>query len=114
MKKAGEHIRVNFGQSPFVFDIDGMMSVSRGFTLSGPQSLGATISLPSSNDPYLLENESSTSAFQILRQLIAAWDGPLEVLRALIVKQGAFISPAQAIVLADEQILARRRVEFHV
>ena len=28
MKKTGEHIRVNFGQSPFVFDIDGMMSVS--------------------------------------------------------------------------------------
>lgn len=23
-----EHIRVNFGQTPFVFDIDGMMSVS--------------------------------------------------------------------------------------
>lgn len=28
MKKTGEHIRVNFGQSPFVFDIDGMMSAS--------------------------------------------------------------------------------------
>ncbi|PQE25365.1 SPRY domain-containing protein [Rutstroemia sp. NJR-2017a BBW] len=28
MKKSGEHIRVNFGQSPFVYDIDGMMSVS--------------------------------------------------------------------------------------
>lgn len=26
MKKTGEHIRVNFGQRPFVFDIDGMMS----------------------------------------------------------------------------------------
>lgn len=29
MKKSGEHIRVNFGQSPFVFDIDGMMSQER-------------------------------------------------------------------------------------
>ena len=29
MKKTGEHVRVNFGQSPFVFDIDGMMSVSK-------------------------------------------------------------------------------------
>lgn len=29
MKKSGEHIRVNFGQSPFIFDIDGMMSASR-------------------------------------------------------------------------------------
>lgn len=28
MRKNGEHIRVNFGQSPFVFDIDGMMAVS--------------------------------------------------------------------------------------
>lgn len=28
LKKTGEHIRVNFGQSPFTFDIDGMMKVS--------------------------------------------------------------------------------------
>ncbi|ESZ91677.1 hypothetical protein SBOR_7934 [Sclerotinia borealis F-4128] len=28
MKKPGEHIRVNFGQSPFVFDIDSMILVS--------------------------------------------------------------------------------------
>jgi hypothetical protein len=34
MKKAGEHIRVNFGQSPFIFDIDGMMSASNNFDLS--------------------------------------------------------------------------------
>lgn len=27
LKKYGEHIRTNFGQSPFVFDIDGMMRV---------------------------------------------------------------------------------------
>lgn len=113
MKKAGEHILVNFGQSPFVFDIDGMMSVSRDFTLSGSQSLGIILSLPSNNDPSLLESDSSASAFQILRRLIAAWDGPLEVLRVLIAKQGAFISPAQAIILANEQIAAQRRVEFH-
>ncbi|TVY48508.1 Uncharacterized protein LOCC1_G001221 [Lachnellula occidentalis] len=25
MKKSGEHVRINFGQTPFVFDIDGMM-----------------------------------------------------------------------------------------
>ncbi|KAE8452802.1 hypothetical protein EG329_013074 [Mollisiaceae sp. DMI_Dod_QoI] len=31
MKKAGEHVRVNFGQRPFVFDIDGMMSASNTF-----------------------------------------------------------------------------------
>ena len=28
MKKSGEHVRVNFGQTPFVFDIDGMMMAS--------------------------------------------------------------------------------------
>jgi hypothetical protein len=37
MKKSGEHIRVNFGQSPFVFDIDGMMSVSNDSTLTFPR-----------------------------------------------------------------------------
>lgn len=31
MKRPGEHVRVNFGQNPFVFDIDGMMSVSQHF-----------------------------------------------------------------------------------
>ncbi|KAJ9646405.1 hypothetical protein H2199_002454 [Coniosporium tulheliwenetii] len=29
MKKPGEHLRVNFGQSPFVFDIDGMVENER-------------------------------------------------------------------------------------
>ncbi|MBE3043962.1 hypothetical protein IMZ48_15595 [Candidatus Bathyarchaeota archaeon] len=28
LKKYGEHIRTNFGQAPFVFNIDGMMKVS--------------------------------------------------------------------------------------
>ena len=27
MKKPGEHLRVNFGQMPFVYDIDGMVEV---------------------------------------------------------------------------------------
>ena len=34
MKKSGEHIRVNFGQSPFVFDIDGMMAASNNSSTS--------------------------------------------------------------------------------
>lgn len=29
LKKAGEHVRVNFGQSPFVFDIDNMLVVCK-------------------------------------------------------------------------------------
>lgn len=31
LKKYGEHIQANFGQSPFAFDIDGMMRVSPPF-----------------------------------------------------------------------------------
>jgi len=31
MKKSGEHIRVNFGQSPFVYDIDGMMAQEKNY-----------------------------------------------------------------------------------
>lgn len=27
MKKSGEHVRVNFGHTPFVFDIDSLMAV---------------------------------------------------------------------------------------
>jgi len=33
MKRPGEHVRVNFGQSPFVFDIDGMVSVSHNILI---------------------------------------------------------------------------------
>lgn len=55
MKKSGEHIRVNFGQSPFVFDIDGMMSASSNFSYpqasfgsigSDPSPAGSNISGP--------------------------------------------------------------------
>ncbi|RYP79449.1 hypothetical protein DL769_002958 [Monosporascus sp. CRB-8-3] len=31
VKKAGEHIRVNFGQTPFIFDIDKIMKATRAF-----------------------------------------------------------------------------------
>lgn len=34
MKKPGEHLRINFGQSPFVFDIDSMVEVSSFLFLS--------------------------------------------------------------------------------
>lgn len=33
MKRPGEHIRANFGQSPFVFDIDSMMAVRQNIFL---------------------------------------------------------------------------------
>lgn len=29
LKKAGEHVRANFGQSPFVFNIDDIVRVSK-------------------------------------------------------------------------------------
>ncbi|KAL5324183.1 hypothetical protein ACEPPN_008727 [Leptodophora sp. 'Broadleaf-Isolate-01'] len=54
MKKSGEHVRVNFGQSPFVFDIDGMMSASNHFFSYSPTSFGFSSSDPSavgSNTP---------------------------------------------------------------
>lgn len=59
MKKAGEHVRVNFGQSPFVFDIDGMMSASNHFSYL-PSSLGSpssdsllvTLNLPGFSRPF--------------------------------------------------------------
>lgn len=31
MKKPGEHVRVNFGQRPFLYEIDGMILVSKIF-----------------------------------------------------------------------------------
>jgi len=33
MKKIGEHIKTNFGQAPFVFDIDGFVAVSSYYFL---------------------------------------------------------------------------------
>jgi hypothetical protein len=56
MKKPGEHIRVNFGQSPFVFDIDGMM-VASIFHLVTPRLACFQMMLPqtlrqTSTDPY--------------------------------------------------------------
>lgn len=33
MKKPGEHIRVNFGQSPFVYNIDEMILVSENISM---------------------------------------------------------------------------------
>ncbi|CAG8954835.1 hypothetical protein HYFRA_00008520 [Hymenoscyphus fraxineus] len=111
MKKSGEHIRANFGQSPFVFDIDGMMSVSRDFVFSGYLPLGTTLSLPCPNNTPVYGEEPTDFEFRLLRQLIASWDGPLEVLRAIITKQGVPVSPAQAIALAKEHLFARRRLE---
>lgn len=32
MKKPGEHVRTNFGQQPFVFDIDGLVAVSHNYS----------------------------------------------------------------------------------
>lgn len=44
MKKHGEHIRVNFGQSPFVYDIDGMMSVSNDSSSASPSPMSSGVS----------------------------------------------------------------------
>ncbi|KAI9643906.1 hypothetical protein NHQ30_007257 [Ciborinia camelliae] len=79
MKKPGEHIRVNFGQSPFVFDIDGMILVSETIspfpclTLSTPKE-GHTIKLA----PPLCETE----LIQSLVLQFLTHDGYVETARA--------------------------------
>jgi hypothetical protein len=55
MKKSGEHIRVNFGQSPFVYDIDGMMSVS-----SNSHSMSSIFTHPSIPLPISSDAEETT------------------------------------------------------
>jgi hypothetical protein len=56
MKKPEEHIRVNLGQSPFIFDIDGMMSVS-----SPDSSSGYVLSATSRESPVPLSIASSVT-----------------------------------------------------
>ncbi|KAI9845115.1 MAG: hypothetical protein M1838_001904 [Thelocarpon superellum] len=73
MKRPGEHIRVNFGQSPFVFDIDSVMAREKIFI---QEEINATSSL--SLYPPLDENS-------LVRALVAqflAHDGYIETARA--------------------------------
>lgn len=64
MKKSGEHIRVNFGQSPFVFDIDGMMSASNNSSYRFPPPAARTA--PSEDGSNVLSNGSASTDFEIV------------------------------------------------
>ena len=67
MKKPGEHIRVNFGQSPFVFDIDGMMMASIFQYL--------IFSLPNVSSMPLerLRTREGTGNFQVIQRIMAEY-----------------------------------------
>lgn len=67
MKKPGEHIRVNFGQSPFVFDIDGMMMASIFQYL--------IFSLPNVSTMPLerLRTREGTGNFQVIHRIMAEY-----------------------------------------
>ncbi|KAF6816199.1 ran-binding protein [Colletotrichum sojae] len=55
LKKSGEHVRVNFGQTPFVFDIEGMMTEEKQ-RLQSEISETSTASLaPSMNETELIQ-----------------------------------------------------------
>ncbi|KAH0542999.1 hypothetical protein FGG08_002607 [Glutinoglossum americanum] len=73
MKKPGEHIRVNFGQSPFVYDIDSLMAAEKELIDS---EIEAT-SVASLHPPL-----SETSLIQALVAQYLAHDGYVETARA--------------------------------
>ncbi|KAI9758716.1 MAG: hypothetical protein M4579_002891 [Chaenotheca gracillima] len=73
MKRPGEHIRANFGQSPFVFDIDGMMATEK-------QAIQAEINATSTANLYPPLDE--TSLVQALVAHFLAHDGYIETARA--------------------------------
>jgi Ran-binding protein 9/10 len=56
MKKTGEHILVNFGQTPFVYDIDGMMKqeqakIKKAYSETSTEKLGS----PSTSETELIQ-----------------------------------------------------------
>ncbi|KAF0326865.1 SPRY domain-containing protein [Colletotrichum asianum] len=55
LKKSGEHVRVNFGRSPFVFDIEGMMTAEKA-RVQNEIAETSTLSLaPSMNETELIQ-----------------------------------------------------------
>ncbi|KAI9742170.1 MAG: hypothetical protein M1818_004070 [Claussenomyces sp. TS43310] len=55
MKKQGEHIRVNFGQSPFIFDIDGMMNTEQTLVHEKVQKQSTAKLAPSLDETSLIQ-----------------------------------------------------------
>ncbi|KAH8811790.1 hypothetical protein F5884DRAFT_290075 [Xylogone sp. PMI_703] len=73
MKKSGEHIRVNFGQTPFVFDIDGMMLREKRQTRQNIEKTSTAKLAPPLNETELI---------QALVLQFLAHDGYVETARA--------------------------------
>lgn len=74
MKKAGEHLRINFGQFPFVFDIDHLLAKEKG-TIYTSISQTPTFSL-------LRPGTTETAEIQKLVAQYLAHDGYVETARA--------------------------------
>ncbi|KZF24307.1 SPRY domain-containing protein [Xylona heveae TC161] len=73
MKRPGEHLRVNFGQTPFVFDIDGMMAEERQMVRREINATSATKLHPPLDE---------TSLIQALVAQFLAHDGYVETAKA--------------------------------
>ncbi|PBP21307.1 SPRY domain-containing protein [Diplocarpon rosae] len=74
MKKAGEHVRVNFGQSPFVFDIDDMMSASNLSYPQPPDSPGDNDSPNGTNAPGFPTPATHLSDDEMVRMVLHRWE----------------------------------------
>lgn len=56
MKKPGEHLRINFGRTPFVFDIDRMVEQERQIILSDISKADVSMLHPPDNENELIHN----------------------------------------------------------
>ncbi|SMR50717.1 unnamed protein product [Zymoseptoria tritici ST99CH_1E4] len=56
MKKPGEHLRVNFGRTPFVFDIDRLVASDRRTVLDSVRSTDVTSLHPPDDESTLIQN----------------------------------------------------------
>ncbi|KAK6217523.1 SPRY domain-containing protein [Colletotrichum tabaci] len=55
LKKSGEHVRVNFGQTPFFFDIDGMMTQEKQRIQSEISQTSTASLVPAMNETELIQ-----------------------------------------------------------
>ncbi|KAF9882117.1 SPRY domain-containing protein [Colletotrichum karsti] len=56
LKKSGEHVRVNFGQTPFVFDIEGLMMAEKARILNEISETSTTGLAPPMNETELIQS----------------------------------------------------------
>ncbi|KAI9771164.1 MAG: hypothetical protein M1840_002515 [Geoglossum simile] len=110
MKKLGEHVRVNFGQSPFVFDIDNLVAAEKELI----DAEIANTSVASLHPPL-----SETSLIQALVAQYLAHDGYIETARAFreevraeaVALQSGRRSPPKALeVKEDFEAVHRQRI----